>query len=357
MLALRLYAGRLARQHLEVNGLEPQDVRAIAAAAGGPKGLVLGALDRFIFGDWLVRTTQPVDLIGASIGAWRMAAACLTPARAAFEKLAWDYIHQDYQIPAGAKAPTADHVSERFGESIEAFFRSRVVELLAHPRYRLHLFASRGLHLLSKTGLVRQASGFAGAIIANTLQRRLLGQWLERVVFSSGGAALPFMADDYPTQTCDLSEANFNQVMLASCAIPFALKPVTQIPGAPDGAYYDGGITDYHLHLNYNTGREGIVLYPHFQKALVPGWLDKTLKRRHRATHFLDRVLVLAPDPQWVKTLPNGKLPDRTDFRRYAGDFEGRCAAWTAAAGAGAMLQEEFAEWLARPDMNRVEAL
>jgi hypothetical protein len=107
--------------------------------------------------------------------------------------------------------------------------------------------------------------------------------------------------------------------------------------------------------MNYNTGSQGIVLYPHFQKALVPGWLDKRLRRRHRATHFLDNVLVLAPDPAWVNTLPNSKLPDRTDFQRY--DLAGRIAAWTLAAQAGAVLQEEFAGWLERPDMNRLEPL
>jgi len=51
---------------------------------------------------------------------------------------------------------------------------------------------------------------------------------------------------------------------------------------------------------------------------VVPGWLDKGLKRRHGATHFLDNRILLAPDPDWVKTLPNGKLPGRTDFTGYA---------------------------------------
>ena len=44
----------------------------------------------------------------------------------------------------------------------------------------------------------------------------------------------------------------------------------------------------------------GLVLYPHFQKAVVPGWLDKSLKWRHKATPFLDSIVLLAPDPQWV---------------------------------------------------------
>ena len=43
------------------------------------------ALDRFIFGDWLGATSQPVHLVGASIGAWRMATACLNDPVAAFK--------------------------------------------------------------------------------------------------------------------------------------------------------------------------------------------------------------------------------------------------------------------------------
>ena len=40
--------------HLREHGLRPQDVRAIPAAAGGPKGLVLNPLDRYLFGLFLI---------------------------------------------------------------------------------------------------------------------------------------------------------------------------------------------------------------------------------------------------------------------------------------------------------------
>ena len=150
-----------------------------------------------------------------------------------------------------------------------------------------------------------------------------------------------------------LSEANFRPALQASCSIPFVLKPVHDIPGAPPGAYWDGGITDYHLHLNYNAVAPvphapgaGLVLYPHFQKAVVPGWLDKSLKWRHGATHFLDNMVVLAPDPAWVKSLPNGKLPDRTDFTRYGTHLQARVKAWGAAVAQANQLADEFQEWL-----------
>ncbi|MDP3522331.1 MAG: phospholipase [Hydrogenophaga sp.] len=344
-------------KHLQQNGLSPADVRAIPAAAGGPKGLVLGPLDRFLFGDWLPQATQPVDLIGASIGAWRMATACLNDPVAAFERLSRDYIAQHYELPPGQKRPHPELISERFGGSLQAFYGGRVNEVLHHPHYRLHIVTSRGRHLMRREAGLRAPLGYLGAMLSNAVHRKAMGAWLERVVFSSpqGGqaAALPFATHDYRTRHLALSEANFMDALQASCSIPFVLRAVPQIAGAPPGAYWDGGITDYHLHLDYGM-RPGIVLYPHFQKQVVPGWLDKPWKWRHRASHFLDHMLVLAPDPEWVRRLPNGKLPDRNDFTTYSRDLPGRMKAWNGAVAASGQLADELAEWLARPDLGQV---
>jgi len=362
MAALRIYAGPKARRYIEQHGLRPQDVGVVPGAAGGPKGLVLGPLDRFIFGQWLAQTSQPVHLVGASIGAWRMATACLANPQAAFERLERDYISQDYELEPGRKTPTAQHVSDRFGASLRSFYGGRVAEVLAHPRYRLHIVTSRGRHVLGREHKLRTPLGYLGAFLTNSVHRRAMGAWLERVVFSSAGndgpAPLPFATADYRTRQVPLIEANFDAALQASCSIPFVLKAIHNIPHAPPGAYWDGGITDYHLHLNYHAGAgQGLVLYPHFQKSVVPGWLDKGFKWRHGATHFLDNTVVLAPDPQWIETLPGGKLPDRTDFPRFGTDLQGRMKAWTTAVSASRQLADEFAHWLERPDLGRVETL
>ncbi len=348
--ALRIYAGPKARQHIAKHGLRPQDIAVVPGAAGGPKGLVLGPLDRFLFGDWLPQSVQPVHLVGASIGAWRMATACLDDPVPAFDRLERDYIAQDYDIPPGRKAPTAEQVSRRFAENLADFFGGRIGQVLAHPRLRLHIVTSRGRHLLAREHRVRTPLGYLGAYLANGVHRRALGLWLERVVFSSGpdgqALSLPFDDADFQTRQVHLTEANFQPALQASCSIPFLLQAVHDIPGAPRGAYWDGGITDYHLHLDYQLAGEGIVLYPHFQRAVVPGWLDKGLRWRHRATGFLDRMVVLAPDPEWVRSLPNGKLPDRKDFVRFAHDTPARVAAWHQATREAERLSDEFEAWL-----------
>ena len=140
------------------------------------------------------------------------------------------------------------------------------------------------------------------------------------------------------------------------------LKSVHDIEGAPSGAYWDGGITDYHLHLDWKTSiaplqQPGLVLYPHFQKSVVPGWLDKSLKWRHKATAFLDNTVVLAPNPDWVKTLPNGKLPDRKDFSTYGQDLKSRVKVWQAAVSASQQMADEFAAWIHQPQMSLVQDL
>ncbi|RZL04982.1 MAG: phospholipase, partial [Rubrivivax sp.] len=251
MQALRIHAGPAARALIEQRGLQPEDVRVIPGAAGGPKGLVLGPLDRFIFGEWLAGTTHEVHLVGASIGAWRMATACLINPVAGFERLEHDYIHQDYQPEPGRKRPTARQVSERFGQSLLDFYGGRIGEVLGHDRWRLHIVTSRGRHMLGREHGLATPLGYLGAFVTNTLHRRSMGAWLERVVFSAPGAggvvsALPFATGDYRTRQVVLQEDNFNPALQASCSIPFVLRSVADIPGAPRGAYWDGGITDYH---------------------------------------------------------------------------------------------------------------
>ncbi|AVS73998.1 patatin-like phospholipase family protein [Paracidovorax cattleyae] len=358
--ALRIHAGPAALRHIEREGLSPADVAVVPAAAGGPKGLVLGPMDRFLFGDWLAHGTQPVHLVGASIGAWRMATACLGRPVEAFERLEQAYIQQAYDLPQGRKRPDPAHVSERFGQNLQAFYGGRVDEVLSHPRYRLHIVTSRGRHLLARENRVATPVGYLGAFAANAVHRRALGLWLERVVFSpplgeSAPAPLPFEVRDYPTRQVALDGGNFLPALQASCSIPFVLQAVHDIPGAPRGAYWDGGITDYHLHLHYGGhgprrgGQGGLVLYPHFRQQVVPGWLDKGLRWRHRATRALDAMVLLSPDPAWVReTLPDGKLPDRQDFLRYGTDTAARARAWGAAVAASRQLANEFAQWLDR---------
>jgi len=69
-----------------------------------PQGVDSGRDGPFFVRRMAAAADQAVDLVGASIGAWRMATACLDNPVAAFERLEHDYIHQHYELAPGQKS-------------------------------------------------------------------------------------------------------------------------------------------------------------------------------------------------------------------------------------------------------------
>ena len=203
MHALHILAGPRARAQLRERGLRPEDVRVVPAAAGGPKGLALNTLDRFIFGHWLPASVQTVHLMGASIGAWRMATACAPDADTALRDLAENYILQSYPRAAG-QFPKKRDISRVFAELLASGLGEHVAGILAHPRYRLHVITSRGRHIMRREGRLTTPLGYLGAYATNFFSRRAMGGWLERVMFSDAREALPFALHDFRTKQVPL---------------------------------------------------------------------------------------------------------------------------------------------------------
>ena len=346
MKALHIHVGERARRHIASHGLSPQDVRLVPAAAGGPKGLILNHLDQHLFGSWLPQGGHTVHLVGASIGAWRMATAAMAEPAKAFQDLASGYIQQHIEPEAGRKLPSAQRITAGFTQTLRDFFGDSVAGILAHPRYQLHVLTSRGRQVLHRGTPSRTALGFTGLALGNAVSRKAVGLFLERTVFSTPGEALPLPLHDLPTGRVELDASNFMAAMLASCSIPFMLEAVHDIPGAKRGAHWDGGIVDYHFHWPYAAMDKGLVLYPHFQQSVVPGWLDKALRWRHKASPWLSNMVLLAPSPEWVAGLPGGKLPDRQDFSRMAPAQ--RVKVWTQAVAAAQALADDWQAWLQR---------
>src|SRR5512145_1416854 len=101
-----LRAGPGALRHLRERGLTRGDLCCIPAAAGGPKGLALLPLDKLLWQHWL-QAGRSIELIGASVGAWRMAALARPDAPAALDAVRHAYVHgQCYSA-----RPTRDDVS------------------------------------------------------------------------------------------------------------------------------------------------------------------------------------------------------------------------------------------------------
>ncbi|MBC2709667.1 MAG: patatin-like phospholipase family protein [Desulfosarcina sp.] len=334
-------AGNRALETIRTQGLAPDDVKVVAGAAGGPKWLILGHLDRVLFGNWFRGRGKPLFLLGSSIGSWRFAAdSCMDPV-AAIDRMEDAYIHQTYD-----RKPTPREISEKSLAIIDhALGAAGPVEVLSHPVHRLSLVAVRSRHLLASRHRLPIALGLAAAVTANTLTRRSLRWFFQQTLFSDPRTHPSFSAAGrWPGAGSALSPDNLKQALLASGSIPYVMDGVGEIPDAPPGIYRDGGAVDYHLDIPFGLNGSGIVLYPHFSRRIIPGWLDKYLSwRRPSSAHMAD-VLVVAPSESFVSSLPNEKITDRKDFYRYAGNDKARFACWHQVANAGKRLADDFME-------------
>ncbi len=362
MNALSFHAGPRAMAHLQAHGLRAVDVAIVPAAAGGPKGLIFQALDQYLFGTWLADAPRERALIGSSIGAWRMAAACHADPAAAFTRLGDLYCGQRY----ATLKPTRQDIDDVCRQILADFVGGHEDEVVSHPRHRLHLLTVRGLRGLASPAHPRaEIAGFVAATLLNAASRERLAHMLERVVVSTGQGAPAWLEprfDKFTTHFAQLGTGNLGTALLASGSLPLVMKPVNGIDSAPPGTYWDGGIIDYNLALPYSRLAPGeLVLYPHFSEHIVPGWLDKAMPWRRTARGanrgWLDNVIIAAPTKEFLRSLPRGKLPDRQDFKHYGLDHALRNANWKKAIAQGQVLRDEFAAFAARPDMARVKPL
>ena len=338
---LEFLAGHRALARIRDGGLAADDVEMVAGAAGGPKWLILGHLDRLLFGRWFKERQRPLHLIGSSIGSWRFAAASCSDPVAAIDRMEAAYIHQRYR-----PRPSPREVSATSLGIIESFLgEAGPGQILSHSTHRLGLLTVRSRHLLARETRLWLALGLGMAVAANLVDRRLLGVFFRQTLFQDPRTRPPVLADDrLPRDRCALTRTNVKSALLASGSIPWVMQAVPTIPGAPPGVYRDGGVVDYHLDLPFGLDGRGIVLYPHFSRRVIPGWFDKRLPWRVPDAGHMADLLLVAPASDFVSQLPGGKIADRSDFYRHAGDDDARFAAWQQVADAGRLLAEDFIE-------------
>jgi hypothetical protein len=368
--AITVRAGPRALAAIRERGLRAVDVGIVPGAAGGPKALGLAGLDLALFGDWFAAAPRARHLIGASIGAWRFAAACLPDPVAGLRELSRLYAEQRYPPRPGAAL-----VTRKVREMLAALFDGHEQDILSSPGYRLHILAVRGRGLLGGDAVLRRTVGFGAAAVANLAGRRHLRHFLERTLFHDARGRPPFLEDAavagdllpasgaaplrfdaFRTHAVALDRDNLREALVASAAIPMVIEAVPDIARAPAGVYWDGGLIDYHLHLPYSRSPD-LVLYPHFTDRIVPGWLDKALPWRRAHGAWLDNVVLVSPSREYLAALPFGKLPDRGDFKRFESDYGARLAYWRRAIAESARLGDAFLAFAERPDPARILAL
>ncbi|MBO3274224.1 patatin-like phospholipase domain-containing protein [Pseudomonas schmalbachii] len=336
--ALTLKAGARALRRIREQGLAPADVGILPGAAGGPKALGIQGLDLAIFGEWLLRAPRERSLIGASIGSWRFASACLADPVAGIRRLGELYTAQRF----ARNASLAD-VSRSCAQMLDDLLAGQDTSVLSNPWYRLNVVVVKSHGRLAHDSKGSLSLGLGAVIRDNLVGRRHLHRHFERVILHDARMAPPLAAlNDFPSRCLHLEVGNLRHALLASGSIPMVMEGVRDIPGVGPGTYRDGGLLDYHLDLPYQPG--GVVLYPHFTDKVIPGWFDKGLPWRRGDANRLQDVLLLAPSREYLARLPHNKLPDRKDFKHYLGDDAGRERYWCKAMDESRRMGDEFLE-------------
>lgn len=338
---LVIAAGRQAYEHIRKNGLSPADIRLVLGASGAAKWLVLYGLDTAIFSSWFRDRKEPLALWGTSIGAWKFAAAAQNDPVRALGALKHGYIHQYY---SGRVTPA--RISRESDRIMAGFLQqTRVSEVLSHPFLRIAIGTVRCRHLLASRHRGFQVLGIGAGAVLNKISRDLQRLVMERVVFHHPGFEPETVNfSGFPTRLVPLSTQNFRPALTASGAIPYFMEGVTDIAGAPEGMYRDGGILDYHPAADLSSTHNGYILYPHFYPWIIPGWFDKTNPGRRLTGPVTDRMILVAPSEKFVSRLPFGRIPDRKDFIRFKGNDAVRVGAWEKAADMSRGLGDLFLE-------------
>jgi hypothetical protein len=282
--------------------------------------------------------------VGSSAGAWRFAAWLQPEAVKSYLALREAYIATTY----GRKDNPAT-ILESLKTVVDSFIEDDALPFaLAGKQYRLAVLTCRMKHLTASERPWIQKAGFVLSFLANALHPSLIQRFADRVVFYSGPRPPDFcLRKGFRGRAVALSEINFKSAVIASGAIPLAVAGVRDIFGAPDGIYRDGGFLDYHLNQDYRTQNGALTLFFHHQERIAPVWMDRRLKKRLPPRGSLDSVVMVYPSEKFVASLPEGRIPDRTDFATFIDDPAARIANWRRAVDLSAPLGEEFLEMIA----------
>lgn len=335
---ISVYAGKRARRIILERGLREDDIAGLIGASGGPKFLVLAGLDRYIFSNWFKKRREPLDILGSSIGAWRGAAfACEDPA-AKHELFVNAYLSQHYD-----KKPSAADVTAESIRIMDMYIQVPDVDyILNRSKMRLHIISARCSGLSASDNNALLTASFAPAVLLNLASRNALLGIFGRTMFYDTRSSSNFRSIAAPQSRVALTAENIRGAILSSGSIPLVMEGISSIPGAPEGTYRDGGLTDYHPVPVREHG--GILLYPHFTERIVPGWLDKGLPWRKPSRDSLADILLIAPSKKFIQSLPYGKIPDRTDFKKFEGNDSERLRYWNEVIKKSSVMGEEFME-------------
>jgi len=346
---LEIYAGKNALKIIDEQGFSPSLFTSVLGASGGPKWFTLYALDKYVFGEFFKDVTQPINLIGSSAGAFRMACFAQKDPVAAIDRLANNYCHTVYSEKA-----TAREITIKARDLLDIVMGvDGCEEVINNPVFKAHFVVAKCDGFVSFENKALQGLGLLKSYVYNRIGRRHLASQYQRFVFGANGSELSF--DDpagIPTTNTVLTHDNLKDALLASGSIPVVMEGIKDIANCPPGMYRDGGIVDYHFDININN--PGLTLYPHFSSVLKAGWFDKNLARQVTPEHYNNTVLI-CPSAEFIESLPYQKIPDRSDFTDLSP--QQRIDYWQQVFVQSEQLAQEFESFYQRQDLSIIKPL
>ncbi len=333
-------AGPTAINLIRSEGLRPERIKTFIGPAGGPKWFLSVGFDKaLIRTGFLANPGNRVLLAGSSAGAWRnFAFACRNPLES-YERLRLAYSRNVF-----TREDTPVTVARALWTNVTTFISQGDIEhILSHPHFDLAVHTVNCRSLTRSENQRIQGFGILLAAMSNVFSPKILGTFFERTIFYTGGLRTG-LSDKFAGKLVQMTRDNLLKAALATGSLPYIVSGVQNIPDAPPGVYRDGGITDYQLNQDYCAPPDSLALFYHYQERIVPGWFDKPFKSRRPEKSALENVLQVYPGHDFVKMLPDSRIPDRTDFTRFVDAPDERIKRWDEVARLSDVIAEEFFE-------------
>ena len=322
-------------------GLKPERVRVFTGPAGGPKWFVSVGFDRTVIETKFLEksTFRRVLLAGSSAGAWRcLAMACADPL-STYEKLRYSYSRNIFTAQDNPLS-----VAMKIKANVESFIDARDIPyILNHPKFDLAIHTVRSKNIAASENVRIEGMALIVSAALNLFKSDLMKPFYEKAIFYTGHPKPDFISQGFRGTTIHMDEKNLKDVALATGSLPYLIRGVSGISGAPRGVYRDGGLINYQLNEDYYPA-DGLTLFFHYQEKITPGWFDKKLSWKKPSAKILDRVFQIYPGQSFLKMLPGEKIPDREDFFTFANNPDERIKRWDHVCKASEILGQVFME-------------
>ncbi len=156
--------------HIRRDGFRFGDVKVVVGASGGAKWLALNRIDRVLFPELAAPRSDPLFLLGSSIGAWRLSCLAQSDPTHAINRFETDYLSDRWTTK-----PDRVELERRLRIMMDGFIGTRgVADILSHSFMRMSILAVRSKGLLASDNLLLLAPMLLAVASANALSRNLL---------------------------------------------------------------------------------------------------------------------------------------------------------------------------------------